>query len=97
MALEEAGTERHVIARMADSSEDIVRDLVALPLRMLAGGLGIFETLLRTAADAISEDDPDDTPTADRIVELEARVESLEEQLSSSGAPTPPAVGPTAT
>jgi hypothetical protein len=86
MAPEAAETDTHLITRMADSSEDLVRDLVALPLRMLAGGLGIFEALLRTAADAISEDDPDDAPADDRVVELERRVESLEEQLSGSGA-----------
>ena len=34
-----------------------MRNLVALPLRMLAGALGTFEALLRTAADAVSEDD----------------------------------------
>lgn len=75
-AQEKAGT--HVIARLADTSEGVVRDLVALPLRMLAGGLGIFESLLRTAADAISETDPAD----DRVVDLERRVDSLEEQAT---------------
>ena len=49
-----------------------MRDLVAFPLRMLAGALGIFEELLRTAADAVSEGDQ-------RVVELERRVDSLEE------------------
>ena len=35
-----------------------MRNLVALPLRMFAGALGIFEELFRTAADAVSEGDP---------------------------------------
>ena len=83
---EEAEASTHVIGRLADSSEALVRDLVALPLRMLAGGLGIFEALLRTAANTISEVDPDD----DRVVDLERRVVSLEEQLSAPGAATAP-------
>jgi hypothetical protein len=43
---------------------------------MLAGALGIFEALLRTAADAVSEGDPIDK----RVVDLERRMDSLEEQ-----------------
>jgi hypothetical protein len=64
------------IGRLADSSEDAMRTLVALPLRMFAGALGIFEAIVRTAADAISEGDPID----ERFVDLERRVGSLEEQ-----------------
>jgi hypothetical protein len=73
---EEART--HVVTRFADSSEGLVRDLVALPLRMLAGGLGVFEAVLRTAADAISERDPAD----ERAVDLERRMDTLEEQVT---------------
>ena len=68
----------HAIARLADSGEETMRNLVALPLRMLAGALGIFEALLRTAADAVSEGDPID----ERVVHLERRMDSLEEQAT---------------
>jgi hypothetical protein len=66
----------HAISRLADSGEETIRHLVALPLRMLAGTLGIFEAVLRTAADTLREMDPFD----ERVVELERRVDSLEEQ-----------------
>ena len=60
----------HAISRLADSGEETIRHLVALPLRMLAGTLGIFEAVLRTAADTLREMDPLD----ERIVGLgEAR------------------------
>ena len=52
-----------------------MRNLVALPLRMLAGALGTLEALLRTAADAVSDGDPID----ERVVDLERRVDSLEQ------------------
>jgi hypothetical protein len=66
----------HAISRLADSGETI-RNLVALPLRMLAGTLGIFEAVLRTAADTLRE-----APLDERVVELEMRVDSLEEQTT---------------
>ena len=68
----------HAIFRFADSGEETIRNLVALPLRMLAGTLGIFEAVLRTAADTLREMDPLD----ERVVELEMRVDSLEEQTT---------------
>jgi hypothetical protein len=68
----------HAISRLADSSEETIRNLVALPLRMLAGTLGIFEAVLRTAADTLREMDPLD----ERVVELERRLDSLEEQTT---------------
>jgi len=68
----------HAISRLADSGEETIRNLVALPLRMLAGTLGIFEAVLRTAADTLREMDPLD----ERIVGLEMRVDSLEEQTT---------------
>ena len=68
----------HAISRLADSGEETIRHLVALPLRMLAGTLGIFEAVLRTAADTLREMDPLD----ERIVGLEKRVDSLEEQTT---------------
>jgi hypothetical protein len=68
----------HAISRLADSGEEAIRDLVALPLRMLAGTLGIFEAVLRTAADTLRDMDPVD----ERIVELERRMDSLEEQTT---------------
>jgi hypothetical protein len=74
-------TSGHAIARLADSSEDAMRNLVALPLRMLAGAFGICEALLRTAADAVSDSDPID----ERVVDLESRVNTLEQQ--ATGAP----------
>jgi hypothetical protein len=78
MAQEADASSGHAIARLADSSEDAMRNLVALPLRMLAGALGIFEALLRTAADAVSEGEPID----ERVVDLERRMDSLEEQAT---------------
>jgi hypothetical protein len=66
----------HAISRLADSGEGTIRNLVTLPLRMLAGTLGIFEAVLRTAADTLREMDPFD----ERVAELERRVDSLEEQ-----------------
>jgi hypothetical protein len=68
----------HAISRLTDSGEEAIRNLVALPLRMLAGTLGVFETVCRTAADRLREVDP----RADRIVELERRVDSLEKQTA---------------
>lgn len=76
MAREAEPSSGHAIARLADSGEDAMRNLVALPLRMLAGALGICEALLRTAADAVSEGDPID----ERVVDLERRMDSLEQQ-----------------
>ena len=54
-----------------------MRNLVALPLRMLAGALGAFEAVVRTAADAVSEIDP-----IERVVDLEKRLDSLEKQVT---------------
>ena len=48
---------------------------------MLAGTLGIFEAVLRTAADTLRETDPLD----ERVVELEMRVDSLEKQTTVAG------------
>ena len=83
MAQEAEARGGHAIARLADSGEDAMRNLVALPLRMLAGALGTFEALLRTAADAVSERDPID----ERVVDLERRIDSLEEQATGRRAP----------
>ena len=77
MAQQADASSGHAIARLADSGEEAMRNLVALPLRMFAGALGIFEELFRTAADAVSEGDP-------RVVDLERRVDSLEEQVQTS-------------
>lgn len=68
----------HAISRHADSGEKAIRNLVALPLRMLAGTLGIFEAVFRTAADTLRDLDPAD----ERIVELERRLDSLEQQTT---------------
>jgi hypothetical protein len=57
-----------------------MRNLVALPLRMLAGALGAFEAVLRTAADAVSEIDP-----IERVVDLEKRLDALEKQVTGRG------------
>jgi hypothetical protein len=67
------------VSGLAGSGEVAIRNLVALPLRMLAGTLGFFEAVLRTAADTLREIDPVD----ERIVELERRVDSLEGQATS--------------
>jgi hypothetical protein len=68
----------HATSRLVDSGEEAIRNLVALPLRILAGTLGIFEAVLSRAADTLREMDPRD----ERIVELERRVDSLEEQTT---------------
>jgi len=68
------------ISRLADSGEHAMRNLVALPLRMLAGALGAVEAVLRTAADAVSEIDP-----IERVVDLEKRLDSLEKQVTGRG------------
>jgi hypothetical protein len=78
MAEKAEANNAHAISRLADAGEELVRNLVALPLRMLAGTLGIFEALCRTAADTIREMDPLD----ERVVDLERRVDSLEEQAT---------------
>lgn len=62
-----------------------MRNLVALPLRLAAGALGICEALLRTAADAVSEGDAID----ERVVKLERRIDSLEEQATGRPGTTP--------
>jgi len=76
MARDAKADNAHAISRLADSGEETIRHLVALPLRMLAGTLGIFEAVLRTAADTLRATDPLD----ERVVGLERRVDSLEEQ-----------------
>jgi hypothetical protein len=68
----------HATSRLANSGEEAIRNLVALPLRILAGTLGIFEAVLNRAADTLREMDPRD----ERIVELERRLDSLEEQTT---------------
>jgi hypothetical protein len=68
----------HAIYRAADSGEEAFRNLLALPLRMLAGTLRICEAVARTAADTLRDLDPVD----ERIVELERRLDSLEGQTA---------------
>ena len=65
-----------VITRLADSGENAIRNLVALPLRMLVGALDLVETQVHKAADRLREIDPLD----ERVVELERRVDSLEKR-----------------
>jgi hypothetical protein len=55
------------ISRLADSGEDAVRNLVALPLRMLIGTLHFIEARLEKAADTVREIDPLD----ERVATLE--------------------------
>jgi hypothetical protein len=78
MAENDKAANAHTTSRLADSGEKATRNLVALPLRILAGTLGIFEAVLSRAADTLREMDPRD----ERIVELERRVDSLEEQTT---------------
>jgi len=68
----------HAISRLPYSGEEAIRYLVALPLRTLAGTLGMFEAVLHTAADTLRGIDPLD----ERLVELQRRVDSLEEQTT---------------
>ena len=69
------------ISRLADSGEDAVRNLVALPLRMLIGTLDFIETQVHKAADTLREIDPLD----ERVVKLEKRVDSLEKRRPGRG------------
>jgi hypothetical protein len=78
MAENAEAKDAHAISRLADSGEEAIRNLIALPLRILAGTLGIFEAVLLRTADTLREMDPRD----ERIVELERRVDSLEEQTT---------------
>ena len=66
------------ISRLADSSEEAVRNLVALPLRMLIGSLDFLEAQLHRASDTLREIDPLD----ERVMQLERRVDSLEKRRS---------------
>jgi hypothetical protein len=66
------------ISRLADSSEDAVRNLVALPLRVLIGTLDFLEAQLHKASDTLREIDPLD----ERVVELERRLDALEHQTT---------------
>ena len=68
----------HAISRAADSGEEAFRNVLALPLRMLAGTLRIGEAVARSAADTLRGFDPVD----ERIVALERRLDSLEEQTA---------------
>jgi hypothetical protein len=78
MAENDEAVNAHATSRLADSGEKAIRNLVVLPLRILAGTLGIFEAVLNRAADTLREMDPRD----ERIVELERRLDSLEEQTT---------------
>lgn len=78
MAENDEAVNAHSTSRLADSGEKAIRNLVVLPLRILAGTLGIFEAVLNRAADTLREMDPRD----ERIVELERRLDSLEEQTT---------------
>jgi hypothetical protein len=66
------------ISRLTDSSEEAVRNLVALPLRMLIGTLDFLEAQLHRASDSLREIDPLD----ERVMQLERRVDSLEKRRS---------------
>jgi hypothetical protein len=78
MAEKAGANNADAISRVAGSGEHAIRTLVAFPLRMLAGTLGIFEAVVRTAADTLREMDPLD----ERVMDLEKRVDSLEEQTT---------------
>ncbi len=82
MTQEPEASSNHAGARLADSGEDAMRNLVALPLRMLAGAFDICEALLRTAADAVSGGGD---PIDERVVDLERRMDSLEERATGRG------------
>jgi hypothetical protein len=66
------------MSRVAGSGEHAIRAFAALPLRMFAGTLSVFEAVVRTAADTLREIDPID----ERVMDLERRVDSLEEQTT---------------
>jgi hypothetical protein len=66
------------ISRVADSSEEAVRNLVALPLRLLIGTLDFLEAQLHKASDSLREIDPLD----ERVGQLEKRIDSLEKRTT---------------
>ena len=74
------------ISRLADSSGKAILNLVTLPLRMFIGAVDILETQVHKAADGLR----DIAPLDERVVELERRLDSLEQQgtgrRQSSGA-----------
>jgi hypothetical protein len=74
------------VSRLADSGGKAVVNLAFLPLRMLIGALDFVETQVHKAADGLRNIDPLD----ERVVELERRLKSLEQQgtgrRQSSGA-----------
>jgi hypothetical protein len=76
MARKTGKKDADVITRLADSGENAIRTLVALPVRMLVGALDLVETQVHKAADRLREIDPLD----ERVVELERRVDSLEKR-----------------
>jgi hypothetical protein len=71
------------ISRLADSSEEAARNLLALPLRMLVGALDFLEAQLHKASDTLREIDPLD----ERVVHLEERVDSLEKRTTGRKEP----------
>jgi hypothetical protein len=67
------------ISRLADSGGKVMVSLVTLPLRVFVGALDALEIQVHKAADGLRDIDPLD----ERVVELEKRLESLEEQTAS--------------
>ena len=68
----------HAIARLPDSGEDTIRNLVALPLRDARRDAGHLRGKCSVRPPTHSGEDPLD----ERVVELEMRVDSLEEQAT---------------
>jgi hypothetical protein len=96
MAHEREADRSEATSWLADSGEKAIRNLVALPLRMLVGTLHIMEAPLENAVATLRG-----TAPVDRFAELERRVDSLEQQAtlqstrsSAAARPAVASVGP---
>lgn len=80
--------DKDVISLVADVGEDVLRVLsivlFSLPRRIVAGTLAGAGDVLHGAASMLGEADPADT----RVIELEKRLDSLEQQTGKRGTAT---------
>jgi hypothetical protein len=76
-----------MISRLADAGEDTLRELVALPRRILVGFVDRVEQRLHETAESLRGIDGLDR----RVAELEKRVDSLEKPPTARRRPARPA------
>jgi hypothetical protein len=79
MAAKRQSQDPDLIARLADAGEDALRELVALPRRILVGAVHRVEGRLHQTADSVRGIDRLDK----RVAELEKRVNSLAKPAST--------------